>query len=334
MIQDARVLQSEFVPGDIVRRDAELNAITRALNPITRGESGETTCLFGPTGVGKTCTAKYIFERLRERVIDLNTNYINCWEAPTKFKILHQVLDGVHKTVDIHRQSTPTDVLTDRLHDYDGPPYIVILDEVDQLHDTRTLYDLSRMRELTMILIANREEELFARLDDRVSSRLKTATCIDFDPYSTTALVAILQDRVQWGLEEGAITTSQLETIAETAAGDARVAIGILRGAARQAMQDGGTEITDELIQDTVSHAKAEIKRQTLDRLTEDQRVLFEIVSENGDIAPSDLYDAYQNRVDEPKTNRMVRNYLSKMCQYNLIVANGENRGRTYRTKV
>jgi hypothetical protein len=43
------------------------------------------------------------------------------------------------------------------------------------------------------------------------------------------------------------------------------------------------------------------------------------------------LYERYCEEVDEPKTKRTMRNYLTKMCQYNLIVADGENRGRTYR---
>ena len=44
------------------------------------------------------------------------------------------------------------------------------------------------------------------------------------------------------------------------------------------------------------------------------------------------LYDAYRDRVDDPKTNRTVRNYLTKMTQYDLIVAEGTSRDRTYRT--
>lgn len=230
MIVDARVLQPEFIPSEVVHRDAEINTLISALDPVTHGDAGGTTFLLGPSGTGKTCIAQYTLERLREAVIDIHTQYINCWEDHTRFKTLYRVLEGLDQAVDIHRQSTPTDELCDRLRAYDGPPYVVVLDEVDQLTDTSVLYDLYRSPELTMVLIANRETELLAHLDDRVASRLQTAVRINFDVYSTEALSAILEDRVRRGLQEGVITTAQLETIADAAGGDARVGIGVLRG--------------------------------------------------------------------------------------------------------
>ena len=181
MITDARVLDPEFVPAETQHRDAEINVLTRALAPLTRGEAAAPIILTGPSGTGKTCIAQYTVEQLRETVLDLNHTYINCWQAHSRFQTLHRVLEGLDRAVDIHRESTPTDKLLDRLRDYDGPPYIVVLDEVDQHADTRVLYDLYRVRGLSMVVIANRERELLAQIDDRVASRLRTATSIRSD---------------------------------------------------------------------------------------------------------------------------------------------------------
>jgi Cdc6-like AAA superfamily ATPase len=57
VIRDARVLQDDFIPKEVAHRDPEVNQISDALSPITDGDSGETTFLFGPSGVGKTCLA-------------------------------------------------------------------------------------------------------------------------------------------------------------------------------------------------------------------------------------------------------------------------------------
>jgi len=173
MITDARVLQPEFVPSDVVHRDAEVNYLSSALKPLTDGNPAEPAFLSGPPGTGKTCIAQHTLEKLRENVININTQYVNCWEDYSRFKTLYRILDGIDKTLDIHRQSTPTDELFERLQAYDGPPYVVILDEADQLEDKNVLYDLYRTPRLTMVLIANHEEEFFSQLNSRLISRLR-----------------------------------------------------------------------------------------------------------------------------------------------------------------
>ena len=330
MIQDARVLQDEFIPREVEHRDQEMNALSRALNPVTVNEPAETAFLFGPSGAGKTCLARYALARLREAVIDLNYQYVNCWQDYTRFRALYRILEGIGPTTDIHRQSTPTDALLDRLADYDGPEFVVILDEVDQLHDDDLLYDLYRTVGISMILIANREEELFARLDNRLVSRLHASSRIRFEKYELDELVAILEDRVQWGLDEGVLTREQLEWIADAAAGDARVAIGILRSAAREAEQDDAGEITNEIVEAAIPQGRQEVRDKNIDQLTPHQQVLYEIIHENDGVAPNHLYAEYNERVAEPRSERTVRNHLTKLAHYNLIQKHGKGRGRTY----
>ena len=330
MMTDARVLQPQFIPQEVKHRDAEVNTLSAALDPITDGNTADTTFLFGPSGVGKTCIAQFIVEQLRETVVDLNHQYVNCWEDYTRFKTLYRILDGISETFDIHRQSTPKDVLLERLREYDGPPYVVILDEVDQLEDKRLLYELYRIPRVTMILIANSEQELFASLDGRLNSRFHACTRIRFNAYGDDALVTILQDRVRWGLANGVIDADRLGVIADHAAGDARAAIGILRKTAQTATQDGLNEISRDVIRRMVPEAQSEIEQRSLDKLTDHQRVLYETIRDRGEIAPSALHETYRERVDDPKTQRMVRNYLAKLEHYNLITAKGNTKQRTY----
>ena len=331
MITDARVLQPEFIPREVQHRDAEVNYLSSVLEPITDGERADPALLHGPSGVGKTCIAQYLIEQLREAVVDLNYQYVNCWEDHSRFKTLYRLLDGISPTVDIHRQSTPKDVLLERLRNTDNTPYVVVLDEVDQLEDKSLLYDLYRIQHLTMILISNTEEELFASLDDRLNSRLTNCTRIHFRAYHENELISILQDRVRWGLKDDMIDDSHLELIAANAAGDARVAIGILRQAARKVQTESTDRITADVIRNVTPEAKSEIKQKTVDRLTPHQEILYEIIANTGEIKPRTLYEAYCDRAPEPKTKRMVRNYLSKLEHYNLIAAEGNTKARRYR---
>ncbi|MDR5672022.1 orc1/cdc6 family replication initiation protein [Halalkaliarchaeum sp. AArc-GB] len=333
MISDARVLQPEFIPSEVKHRDAEVNTLSSVLRPLTDGNRADPAFLYGPSGTGKTCIAQFTVERLREQVVDLNYQYVNCWEDYSRFKTLYSILDGINDTIDIHRQSTPKDVLLDRLRDYTGPPYVVILDEVDQLQDKRLLYDLYRIQNLTMILIANKETEVFASVDDRLSSRLTTATRLHFNHYSNSELNSILTDRVRWGLDPGVISDGQLSQITSKAAGDARIAIGVLRNAAQRAHENNLDIISDDVIRNVVPETKSEIQQKTIDRLTTHQQALFDIITEHGTIEPQPLYDEYENRVTDPKTKRTLRNHLSKLEHYNLIEAEGNTKARVYRAQ-
>lgn len=96
------------------------------------------------------------------------------------------------------------------------------------------------------------------------------------------------------------------------AGGNARIAIGILRRAARQAKQAPVDHITPDIIQTVTSEAKSEIKQKTVDHLTAHQRTLYNIITEYREIAPRELYAMYCDRADNPKTERMVRNYSSR----------------------
>jgi orc1/cdc6 family replication initiation protein len=330
MIRDARVLRAGFVPREIEHRDAEVNHLSSVLEPIANGEPADTAIVTGPSGTGKTCLSKFVTERLREAVLDIETTYVNCWRNYTRFRTLYQILDDLGATIDIHRQSTPHDELIDRLQQHDGARTVVILDEVDQLEDPSVIYDLHSLPQFAIICIANTEEELFSRVDDRLVSRLRSSEHVRMDKYHDEQLYDILRARAKWGLNEDVITDDQLYRIADAAAGDARLAIGILRTAASTADRENHGQITDDNLLDAAEDARAQIRQKSLDSLTPHQRVVYDIVRAHGPLGPSEIHDRYTEEVDDPRTKRTVRTYLSKMAQYNLLEAEGTSRDRAY----
>lgn len=128
------------------------------------------------------------------------------------------------------------------------------------------------MRDLTMVLIANREEDVFSTLDGWLNSRLESCARIRFRQYDIRELVTILRDRARWGLKPGAIDEQHLEASADYAAGDARVAMGIFRNAARIARQNADNRITVDVIERVVPETKSEIRQKTTNKLTEISR--------------------------------------------------------------
>lgn len=332
MIEDARVLRDEFVPREVCHRDPEVNHLASVLAPITDGRPADTALLTGPTGTGKTCIARFTVGRLRRAHLDVEYQYVNCWQNYSRFRALYSILEDLGRTIDIHRRSTPRDELLERLAKYDGPPCVVILDEADQLEDKGVLYDLHALSGFSMLLIANDEATLLAGADERLASRVRGCEHVRFDRYTVAELTAILEARAWRGLESGAIERAELRTIADAAAGDARVAISILRSAARQAQRENAERITADRLEAAIPSAQREVLRKALDTLTPHQRALYDIVADREAIEPGALYDAYRERVEDPETNRTVRNYLRKMTQYDLIVAEGTSRDRLYRS--
>ena len=64
MIEDARVLRDDFIPAEVVHRDAEIQHLSRVLSPLTDGEPAETLIVTGPSGAGKTCLTQFTVDRL------------------------------------------------------------------------------------------------------------------------------------------------------------------------------------------------------------------------------------------------------------------------------
>ena len=112
--------------------------------------------------------------------------------------------------------------------------------------------------------------------------------------------------------------------------GDARLALGILRTAASTADRKNRDRITDDILLDAAEDARARIKQNGLDLLTPHQRVVYDTVREHGPLGPSEIYVRYTEEVDDPRTKRTIRTYLSKMAQYNLLEAKGTSRDREY----
>ncbi|RDZ65343.1 cell division control protein Ccd6 [Haloferax sp. Atlit-12N] len=314
-----------FVPADLVHRNHELNLLSTALSPILNGKSGSNTIVTGPSGVGKTTTARFGLAQLQTEA-DVVTKYVNCWDDHRPWVVLYDILSEVGKVWDLHRRSTAHDMLLTRLRESIDKPYVVILDEVDRLDETDLLYSLDAIPELTLVLITNREEELFASMDERVHSRFRSGVRIYCEPYRVSELVEILDARVREGLQYD-VPTEILERIADHAAGDARVSIRSLYRAAKLA---GDDVITSAVVDEAVPLARGELRQKTTSQLKVHEATLLELVREHGPLKMGELRPLYIEESGEERAARSLRRDLQKLADYNLVEARGETNGRRY----
>lgn len=182
------------------------------------------------------------------------------------------------------------------------------------------LYDLHEIRGLSWIGIANREVDLFADLDDRITSRISVAYRVRFDTCSEDAITEILSRRAREGLGPGAVDEDVLARIARLSEGDARQAIAALRVGARMASREGLSAIPARLVEDAVADAEREVRQKTISKLNTHQRVLYEVLEEEDVLIQKELYARYREAHDDPVTLRYLRkSHLPKLEHYNLI---------------
>ena len=330
IIKDARVLEEDFIPKEVVHGSSEIKEMERSLKPIVNGDKGRNMLLFGPTGTGKTCLAKYVLEELSSYTTSVNKAYVNCWENHSNFKVLYELYSEIGSPLNVHRKGTGTQELLDKIKQIQKERNSVfILDEVDQIENDNLLYEFSQIPKLTLIFISN-DSTVFYKSDPRVRSRLQDRNEIEFSDYNNDEVLDILSDRAEWGLLPDTIDKSRLRKISVSANGDARKAITALRVAANLAESEDEEEIKKEYIEEALPKAKQEEKERSVSSLNRHQKVLYEIIEEKGEISASDLYEVYEERAEDKVVRRTLRNYLSKMVSYNIIEAEGSGRWRSY----
>ncbi|WP_281251561.1 Cdc6/Cdc18 family protein [Halorubrum vacuolatum] len=312
------MFDDDHLPREVVGRNSHMNEVTDALSPIEDGFRAENCFLFGPSGAGKTTVARASVRALRREVLDVPHAYVNCWQDYTRNAVLEILARDLVGTA-VSRTSSTSELIK-RVKMNLNSPGVVILDEVDQLEETEVLYDLHEIRGLSWIGIANDEIDLLAGLDDRVRSRVSVGYRVRFDSYSDDMIAEILERRARSGLGPNAAEADVFERIARLCDGDARTGIKTLRVSARFAMDEGLSTIPVRVVDDALPQAKREMARKTYSKLNQHQRVIYEILREEGPLIQRELYERYTRKHADPVTLRYLRDsHLLKLEHYDLI---------------
>ena len=336
MIRKPRVLDDDHIPRVLRHRDGAMEEFASAFRPILHDREPQHVLLFGESGTGKTCLANYAcreFQRDTSVHFTINAIHIDCWEHNSRFQLLHEVVSEFDAFVP-EPAATNTSNLLERMEAYDGPPFVVIIDEAELLKDPHIIRDYHGRDGFSLVVIASNRDWFFSSFPSSVISRL-TGPRITLERYPLDALASILKDRADEALAPGAIDDAQLRTIANYAAGNAQEAITILRTAAYDADDRGAAGITDGMIESAAERSGNIIQRERVEQLGPEQRVLYEIVLDTDDeLTTTEIYAAYSERMDgdeyDLKSNKQVRRYLTKLAEYDLIGCSGKTSARTY----
>lgn len=331
MIEDRRLLTAERPPhpNGLRHRNQELQALRTAFGPLTMGQSADGAFVHGPSGVGKTASARYLLEDLRDEHPRVRTIYVDAWDLRTRAAVLRAILADATDAEPSVWRGAGIDELVRAIGTLDGP-LVVVLDEADRLDEPAACRDLIEADQIAPVVIANSHDQFLARLDERVRSRLARLRAVRFDPYSVDELVSILGDRVGVGVRPDAVDSEILERIADHAAGDAREAIAILYQALLVATERDADRVRPEFVDAAVAPARESIVEDVLASLREDQLQLVETLADVGPARTGQVRSAMLDRFGSAPCERTLRNWFSKLREYEVVRIDQSGRYRRY----
>ncbi|HEV2165965.1 MAG TPA: AAA family ATPase [Thermoplasmata archaeon] len=280
-------LDPTFVPGRLVRRDAEEALVLgRYKGAFAKGLTYH-QFLTGGIGSGKTALARKVSQDLarsgpisRRPVL---VHYVNCWRRSTDRLVLLELLRAVGVYLPDKGYGAPDmlDLLEQGLRK--TPAHrLVILDEVGALvrQETRLIYLLTRSGEvglgsISLFMVA--PEDVLPYLDAASRSSFGSTHRLVLPKYGARDLEKVLAYRAGLALKPGSYSPEVLEQIAALAApqGDARFALELLQGAARSAEDEGASEISPEHVRAAKGSMMPTLNETKLEALSETDLLLL-----------------------------------------------------------
>jgi len=334
MIIDPGIFDDSYLPRRLLHRDAEVQQLSRQIQPLVFDAPAHHTMISGPSGVGKTVLARHTLDRLSRASNDVRFEHLRClgMTVPDMIAALLEAAPGGPREVD-RDQFTTVGELRRRLDGLLEEPMIAILDEADGLSHTSAVEHLAGVQNLSLICICHDPDDWLSRIDRDHRSEFDGENHIRLDRYGTGELLDILWIRAKQGLPTGAISRDQLRYIADEVAGVARYGIQTIYDAAQIATDRGHDAIQGQDIDDAFPRARRRIRKAALLSMPFHHQLLYSLIANAGEISSGTLYDryddiadsCYRDRVLEPIGRRARRNKLDKLGEYGLVESDGEN---------
>ncbi|MEM7821554.1 MAG: AAA family ATPase, partial [Candidatus Aenigmatarchaeota archaeon] len=325
IFKNEEVLFPDYLPEFLPYREEQIKEVAKNLIPASEFRKPQNTFIFGPSGIGKTAVAKFIFREF-EQYSGIKTIYINCWDYKTSISILSKI--AIELGAFIQRRGVGKDEIFERMIEAckkSGRAVIVCLDEVDQVvfKDQEILYDLLRIDQYIknpfgLIFISN-TPNIFINLDQRIKSSLNLEE-IEFKPYRLEEMKKILEERIKFAfhsVEEGVALIAANHAV--NLGGDVRIGLECLLKAGRLAEMKNSEKLKVEHIKEVLPSVGKFKPRLIEEWISDAERKILEIVSRKKSFFSGELYSTYRKEVENPVSERMFREYVNHLSSLGLI---------------
>lgn len=332
LIQNPRALEygDEVPPDELQHRNADIDTVASALEPLEDGHVGDWARIYGPSGVGKTTLARFVVAQVGEEY-EMQTAYIDALSSSTTPSLLCNLARDFGVGADLRVGQTSAEKSQHRLEAMDEPA-IAIVDEAHQVDEMQVYQRLYRISDLAVVVVTPDEKKLFARADadQQVCSRIRTGTPVHLAKYRHDELVDILSHRITVGLRPGSVSPGAVDLAADVAAGNAREAIAVLKQAVKHAERSGSGEVTTDDVAAVEREAREKLRKYNLSRLNHKQQCIYQLLVNRGDQSRQDIQDAFSVEHGERLSDSMTRRHLAALVEYDLVEKIGEGRSTEY----
>jgi len=322
LVVNGEVLAEDFVPEGLVGRRREVRLFMRGIGPAAKRRKPLHMWVYGASGSGKTALARWLLGELarRHRVYGA---YVCCWLYGSLYKVVDALVEEL-RILRAEQQDTAFKLVKLEKH-LDGRPFIVVLDDIDTVAPRERdgiIRGLCNLGQIGLVCIS-RKRDCFLGLDAGVRSRLHPLF-IECGRYRPEHMARVLEERACAAVKTGSCSKAALERIVELSQGDARAAVQTLRNAAEWAEQQRDDRIEPRHV-DRVCPAPGPVPKESLlAPLTQDHRMLNALVRERGQVASSDLRQAYLKRCAaigrKPIAVRTFSKYVNQLARSGLLV--------------
>ena len=361
LIKDRGILQTTYVPEQLLHRDSQIEEIVDIVGPSLKKDQPSNILIIGKTGTGKTAVVNYVGKELmktEEGMKNCCYIYVNCEVIDTPYSILYNISNQI--ITDPNNKIPFTGWSLDKIFneivkvvDNENKVFIIVLDEIDKsfkkngddiFYFLTTVNSMLKKSRVSIIGITNNSKFTEECLTPKIRSRLGEEKII-FPPYSLDQLIDILNDRAKIAFYPDVLDPSVINYCAAVSAqdsGDARKALDLLRIAADIAERNSDSQITPAHVDFARQKIELDAFTEIIKTLTDQSKVVLRSIidnpkSENGYVNTGDVYVTYTNIANQLYlpilTQRRVADLISELDMLGIINARVKSFGRKGRTK-
>lgn len=341
-------LSFEYIPSRLPHREKYIDRLTNFLR-ISIDQPGiisERILITGPSGTGKTATAKRVGETLKRIAknhgLDLIYAHVNCRTTSGKFGLVQAIIRQTAPTLPLRGYGSVEllHALWDYLNEH-NKLLVLTLDEIDYFIKTTgedIVYELTRLTDAVMnvpkrinFMFIARDHSFMDVMSAATLSKFRPQERFDFPPYKENQLTDILRERVNEAYNENTINEEIIEFIASNTIkygfGDARYALQLLLSAGLISEKEESQTVLPEHVREAQEATDPKLRDEDITVLLEEEKLILLALTRALKLEKEEVYlplDDVENMyllVSEEYTKKPVGRVLFQAFLKNLEAA-------------